>query len=156
MFYEISLADVWVGEIDDRPGGLAKVLESMRDAGANLEFIMARRAPEDPGKGVLFAAPLRTAVAHAAGMTRSSSMHCVRLEGPDQPGLGANIAGAMAEHQINMRGLSGNRVGDRFMIYVAFDSAAEAQQATQVLNQVVGLAAPGAAATIDEPLEPEA
>jgi prephenate dehydratase len=43
----------------DKPGGLADVLTVLRDAGANLQSIISRRAPDLPGKGVLFLTPLQ-------------------------------------------------------------------------------------------------
>ena len=55
----VEQVDVWASVIEDKPGGLADVLGSLRDAGANLQFIIARRAPDDPGKGVVFVTPLQ-------------------------------------------------------------------------------------------------
>jgi hypothetical protein len=42
----VEYVDVWAAPIRDKSGGLADVLGSLRDAGANLQFIMARRAPD--------------------------------------------------------------------------------------------------------------
>ena len=50
----VEHVDVWAATIPDRPGGLADVLGILRDAGANLQSIISRRAPDDPGKGVVF------------------------------------------------------------------------------------------------------
>ena len=64
--------DVWSAGIDDKPGGLAKVLSGLRDAGADLDFVIARRAPDKPGNGVVFVTPLRgdaeIACGHYAGL----------------------------------------------------------------------------------------
>jgi len=49
--------DVWAASIEDRPGELAHALAELREAGADLQFIIARRA--EPGKGVVFVTPLR-------------------------------------------------------------------------------------------------
>jgi hypothetical protein len=35
--------DVWVAPIEDKPGGLADVLSSLRDTGANLQFVIEPR-----------------------------------------------------------------------------------------------------------------
>ncbi|MGH7774989.1 MAG: amino acid-binding protein, partial [Candidatus Binatia bacterium] len=59
MPYAVRKVDVWVAEIDDRPGGLAEKLEALVKAGANFEFVISRRAPEKPGKGVVFLTPIR-------------------------------------------------------------------------------------------------
>ncbi len=55
----VERVDVWAATIDDKPGGLAKVLSVLRDAGVDLQFVVARRAPEASGKGAVFVAPLQ-------------------------------------------------------------------------------------------------
>ena len=51
MAYEITKEDVWVGEIEDRAGAVAEKLEAVSRAGVDLEFLIARRAPERPLSG---------------------------------------------------------------------------------------------------------
>ncbi len=58
MDLTVEHVDVWATPIDDRPGGLADVLGVLRNAGADLQFVIARRAPNEPGRGVLFVTPL--------------------------------------------------------------------------------------------------
>jgi len=53
MAVQITKVDVWVGEIADRPGGLAEKLEVVAKAGASLEFVIARRQPDKPGTAVV-------------------------------------------------------------------------------------------------------
>jgi hypothetical protein len=53
----VEHVDVWAATIEDRPGYLAHVLAELREAGADLHFIIARRA--EAGKGVVFVTPLR-------------------------------------------------------------------------------------------------
>ena len=48
---DVERVDVWAATIEDSPGGLAQSLATLRDAGADLRFIIARRA--EPGKGVV-------------------------------------------------------------------------------------------------------
>ena len=66
MAYTIKKVDVWSGEIEDRPGGLAEKLASLGDAGANLEFIISRRAPDKPGTGVVFLTAIKGSKQKAA------------------------------------------------------------------------------------------
>ena len=65
----VERVDVWAANIEDKPGGLAGVLATLRDVGADLQFIIARRAPQEPGRGVVFVAPLQgdREIAAAAG-----------------------------------------------------------------------------------------
>lgn len=40
--------EVWAASLEDKPGSLANILSSLREAGANLNFILARREPINP------------------------------------------------------------------------------------------------------------
>lgn len=141
MPYTVSRVKVWAGEIEDRPGGLAEKLETLGKAGANLEFVISRRAPEKPGTGVVFLAPLRgtkqTRAAGDAGIQMTDSLHSVRVEGPDRPGLGAKMTRALADAGINLRGVSAASLGRRSVTYLAFDSEPDATKAIQILRKTL-------------------
>jgi hypothetical protein len=141
MPYSIRKVDVWVAEIDDRPGGLAEKLEALAKAGANLEFIISRRAPDKPGKGVVFLTPIRgtkqTRAATEAGFGTTDSLHSLRVEGPDRPGLGIKMTGALADAGINLRGLSAAALGRKSVCYFAFDSAVDAATAVKLLRKAL-------------------
>lgn len=135
----VSNADVWAATCDDRPGGLNEKLEGLARAGANLEFVLARRLHEEPSKGVVFLTPLRSGAEEQAaaklGFRKTLSIYSLRIEGPDEAGLGAKITRALAAANINLRGLSAARSGDQFIAYLAVDSAEDAQRAAQRLQQ---------------------
>ena len=141
MAYAISKADVWAGEIADRPGGLAATLETLHSAGANLAFIIARRAPEKPGTGVVFVTPIKgakqKAAAQGAGLQTTDSLRSVRVEGPDRPGLGTKMTRALADGGINLRGISAAALGRRTVTYFAFDNAADADAAVRILRKAL-------------------
>jgi hypothetical protein len=141
MAYEITREDVWAGSIEDRPGALAEKLETVSRVGVNLEFLIARRAPDKPGTGVVFMAPLRgeesTRAALQAGLSQWKSAVTLRVEGPDRPGFGALIAWAVANEGINVRGVSGAKLGERSVCYLAFDSAADADKAREALENAL-------------------
>ena len=140
MKIKVSKTDVWVAAMDDRPGGLAELLEVLADAGANLEFIISRRAPEKPGKGVVFVTPIKgvrqVKAAQAAGFKKTGSLHSLRIEGADQPGLGAKMTTLLARAGINLRGLSAAAFGRRFVCHLALDTAAAAAKAVKVLKSI--------------------
>ena len=141
MAYTVKKVDVWAGEIADQPGGLAATVSALRGAGANLEFIIARRSPEKPGTGVVFVTPIKGAkqksAAQAAGLSTTESLHSVRVEGPDRPGLGAQMTDALAAAGINLRGLSAAAIGRRAVSYLAFDNGADAASAIGVLRKAL-------------------
>ena len=141
MAYEVTKEDVWVGELEDRAGALAEKLEAVSRVGVNLEFVIARRAPDKPGKGVVFMAPFRgeesTRAALQAGLSQWTSAATVRVEGPDRSGLGALIAWTVANEGINLRGLSAAKLGERSVLYLAFDNASEADKASEALTEAL-------------------
>jgi len=140
MKLKVTRVDVWAAGIEDRPGGLAGKLAALAKVGANLEFVVARRAPDKPGTGVVFVAPVkggrRILAAQEAGFSKAESLHSVRVEGPDKPGLGAKMTQALAEAGINLRGLSAAAIGKRFVAYLAMDTVEEAARAGQILKKM--------------------
>ena len=140
MKLNVSRVDVWVAGIEDRPGGLAKKLAALAKAGANLEFVIARRSAEQPGKGVVFVTPVKgaaqTKAAANGGFHRSESLHSVRVEGPDKPGLGAKLTQQLAAAGVNLRGLSAGVIGKRFVLYLAFDTSDGAAKAMRLAKRL--------------------
>ena len=140
MKLNVSRTDTWAATIEDRAGGLADKLAALAAAGANLEFIIARRAPERRGSGVVFATPLKGAkqikAAEAAGFQKTKSLHSLRVEGVDKPGMGAKLTQALAEAGINLRGLSAAALGKRHITHVALDTAKDAAKAVAVLRKL--------------------
>jgi hypothetical protein len=92
---------------------------------------------------VVFAAPIKgakqTRVAGEVGMSQASaSLHSLRAEGPDRPGVGAKACRALSDAGINMRGFSAASLGRRAVIYFAFDTAEDAAKAGRVLTKALG------------------
>lgn len=141
MKIKAKRVDVWASSIEDRPGGLAEKLESLNAAKANLEFMIARRAPDKPGEGVLFVAPIKgkkaKQAAESAGFLRTETMFPLRIEGSDRPGVISRIARTLAEAGINLRGVSAAAIGKKFVTYIALDSEEEADKAIRVLKSGV-------------------
>jgi len=138
MRLKVGREDTWAASIEDKPGGLSAKLNALANAGVNLEFIIARREPAQPGTGVVFVTPIKGAAgaraARQAGFAKSESLHAVRIEGSDRPGQGAKITQALADAGINLRGLSAAALGKKFVAHVALDSAVDAGQAMRVLR----------------------
>jgi hypothetical protein len=141
MAYSVKKVDVWAGEIADRPGGLAEKIQTLSNAGANLEFLIARRAADKPGTGVVFVTPIKGAkqksAAQGTGFATTDTLHSVRVEGPDKAGLGAKMTKAIGDAGINLRGLSAAALGRRAVSYLAFDSAADADSAVSILRKAL-------------------
>ena len=140
MKLNVTKTDVWAATIEDRPGGLHEKVAALSQAGANLEFVVSRRAPDQPGKGVVFVTPLKgakqTKAAEAAGFQKSAGLHSLRIEGTDKPGAGTAMTDALAKAGINLRGLSGAAFGRRFVVYLALDTPEDAARAASILKKL--------------------
>jgi len=135
----VERVDVWAAPIPDRPGGLAEVLTALREAGADLQSVIARRAPEEPGKGVVFVTPLQgdreISAAAQAGFNVTRRHRSVRVTGADQPGVAAVLTQMLADGGINLRGYSASVIGTQFVAYVAVDSLDDANKAMEILSK---------------------
>ena len=131
--------EVWAASVEDRPGALANKLETLAEAGADLDFIIARRSPEKPGSGVVFVTPLRgdreLEAATEEGFTATSHLHSVRVEGKNEAGVAGKVAQQIARAGLNLRGFSGAVIGTRFVLHLAFDTVEEAQRAIALLQR---------------------
>src|SRR5512134_586791 len=115
----VEHVDVWAATIQDKPGAVAAALDELREAGADLQFIIARRALDFPGKGVLFVTPLQgdneVAVAAQLGFNVTRSVNTVRVMGPDRRGIAAELTKKIADGAINLRGFSASVIGPQFV-----------------------------------------
>lgn len=138
MDYDAQRVDVWAATIEDRPGGLAEKLAPLAEAGADLEFVISRRATDKPGKGVVFLTPLRgyaqTTAAERAGFAITQHSHSVRVEGENKPGAGAEVTKMLGDAEINLRGLSAGVFGTKFVMHLALDSEADADKVIRLLG----------------------
>lgn len=140
MALKVNQVSTWAAWMEDRPGNLAAKLDVLAKAGANLEFVIARRTLEDPGNGVVFVTPIRGAAegrtARAAGFHRSESLHAVRIEGSDKPGQVVKIAQALAEKGLNLHGLCAATLGRKFVVHILLEDPAEVSKAIRVLKKL--------------------
>jgi hypothetical protein len=134
----VSKVDLWTGEIDDRAGGLAAKLEPLAGAGADLSFVIARRQPHVPGKGVVFLGGVSGAkaakAAASAGLAKATDLVALRVEGPNKPGDCHRVARRLADAGINLRGVSASAIGKKYVLFLAFDSADDAAKAARLLR----------------------
>ncbi len=139
MSYAVKAVEVWAGDVRNKPGMLARILEALTQAGAELEFIVARRLTENTSR--VFVAPLKgkkqRQAADAVGLVPAVGMHSLRIEGPDRGGLGAGICRAVADAGLNIRGFSAAAFGKKMVNYLAFSSEAEVQAAGKALRKIL-------------------
>jgi hypothetical protein len=132
--------DTWAASIPDRAGALALKLKALAAGGVGLELVVARRSAEKSGTGVVFVTPIKGAkqigAASVAGFTKSSSLHTLRVEGPDKPGQGARILTALADAGLSLRGLSAAAIGKKFVCHIALDTEAQVVKAARIVREL--------------------
>jgi hypothetical protein len=140
MALTVTKEDVWAAHIEDQPGGLAGVLETLSDAGTDLQCVIARRQPDKPGTGVVYLTPVKgrkqTNAAQGVGLKSAKNIPTLRVEGADKPGIGARMMRAIAEAGINVHGVSAVALGNKFAAYIGFDSTDDANKAAKVIKSL--------------------
>ena len=141
----IDRVDVWAASTADKPGGVSGILKGLYEAGADLDFVIARRAPDEPGKGVVFLTPIQgdreVKAASTLGFNLTSRVNSVRVEGDNVPGAAARLAELIADAGINIRGFSAAVIGPRYIAYIGFDSSSDAENAARIIQETEGCAA---------------
>ena len=149
MSFTVTKVDIWSSKIEDKPGGLAKILAALGNAGASLDCVIARRDSAKPGAGVVFLTPAKGAAVRKAekaeGVAPAKNIATLKVEGEDAPGLGGRITTAIADAGVNLRGVSAAAIGERFVGYFGFDSAADATKAARALRALASPKKPGKA-----------
>ena len=134
----IERVDVWSASIADKTGGLSWLLKGMDEAGADFNFIIARRTPENPGSGVVFVTPIRgdkeIKAASILGFSITRSVAALCIEAENKPGATAILTGLIADSGINIRGLSVAVNGTRFIAYIGFDSTNDAETVVSIFH----------------------
>jgi len=137
---KVQRVDTWAAAIKDKPGALAAKFKALSAAGANLEFVIARRSPEKRGAGVVFVTPIKgpkqSRAAGAVGFKKTKSLHTVRLEGVNKRGQDARLTQALADKGLNLRGLSAAAIGNKFVCHIAVDTEAAANNVARILRKL--------------------
>jgi len=140
MYLEVERVDVWAATIQDETGALASLLKGLQKAGADLQFVIARRSPDRPGKGVVFVTPLLSEqeknAASRLGFNVTQSLQSVRVRGQDRAGIVADLAQELAKGGINLRGVSASVIGSQFIAFMGFDSPDDVTRAVDVLGRL--------------------
>ncbi len=140
MSYSINKVEVWAADIPNRAGTLSRVLDGVSSAGAQLEFMIARKMNDATSR--VFVAPIKGAkrvkAASGVGLKRAAGLLSLRIEGPDRPGLGSKITNAVAQQGVNLRGASAAAVGKKAVFYLAVESEQDLKEATRAVRKVLG------------------
>lgn len=137
MALTVKRITLWRTDVANEPGVLARTLEPLADAGADLRLVMGYRFPTTPERSAIEVYPVSgrraTAAASEAGLA-ASDIPCVLVEGDNRPGLGAAMARGLAEAGINIAFLMAQVLGRKFTAAFGFADDATADSATRVIK----------------------
>ncbi len=137
MAVTVKKVTLWRTEVENRPGTLGDTLAPLASAGANLRVVMAYALPGGSKRSAIEVFPVTgkkaTTVATGAGLA-AAAIPCLLVEGDDRPGLGAQMARAVADQGINVSFLMAETVGRKFSAVFGFGSDTEAAKAARAIR----------------------
>jgi hypothetical protein len=137
MALTVKRITLWRREVENEPGVLARTLEPLAQAGADLRLVMGYRFPETTSRAAIELYPVAgkkaVAAAQAAGLG-VFDLACLLVEGDNRTGLGAAIGRALADAGINVVFLVAQVIGRRFTAIMGFDDDAAAAVATKTIK----------------------
>jgi hypothetical protein len=145
MAVQVKPVTLWRVEVRNEPGVLARTLEPLASAKADLQVVMGYRYPGDPSRGVIEVSPVKgaraSAAAQAAGLS-PSGIPALRIDGDNRPGLGHAIATALADAGINIDFVVAQVSDGRHSTVLGFDNEEALRRAAPILRRVARVAAP--------------
>ena len=79
--------------------------------------------------------PKATKAARKAGLRKGGGLAALRVEAPNKAGDCQRVADRLAKAGVNLRGLSASVIGKKYVLLLAFDSAADASKAGRALRK---------------------
>ena len=124
MAVSVKGITLWRREVDNRPGALARVLEPLARAGADLKVLMAYRYPGDEA----------TAAAQAAGLA-ATSIPALLVQGDNRAGQAYAATRAIADAGISLNFFLAQVIGKRYSAVLGFETGADAQRAASLIKK---------------------
>ncbi len=135
MSVTIKNLTIWRKEVAHRAGELARALEPLAEAGANLQVIMAYAEGD---RGIIEIGPLSgkkvTDAAARIGFA-ASSKPALLVEGNDRPGLGFKIASAIAGAGVSISFDVTQVIGKKFSSVYGFHADEDAKAAAAAIRK---------------------
>ena len=129
---------LWRSEVDNKPGALAGTIEPPAKAGADFKVIMGYRHPTAEGKAAIEVFPITSkklvAAAGVAGLG-AATIPTLLVEGDNKPGLGYNIAQAIAGGGLNIAFLVAHVIGKKFAAVIGLETEDDARKAAPLIKK---------------------
>ena len=138
MTFKVTRTDILAAEIKDEPGGLAMRLKALADFGADLDCVVARRRPDKKGEGIVFVSATNAKKLYdtpdQAGFQEATRIPTLKVEGPNRPGMGAELTKIIGDTKVSLRGLTVTTVDNKFSCFIGFDSVEDLETARTALE----------------------
>ena len=138
MSVKIKPITLWRTEVENKPGILARTLEPLAAAHADLAVVMGYRFPGANEKAAIELYPVTgkkvVAAAKRIGIAASATPTLL-VTGDNKPGLGHVIAKAIGDARVNVVFLVAQVVGRRYSAVVGFDSGADSKTAAALIKK---------------------
>jgi len=137
MPLSVKRITLWRADVENQRGVLARVLEPLAAAGADLRVVMGYRFPTTPERSAVELYPVsgrRVTEAAGRGGLAASDIPCLLVEGDNRPGWGAQMARALADAGINIAFVMAQVIGRRFAAALGFENDAAAAEAMKIIK----------------------
>ena len=138
MPLSVKRITLWRADVENQSGVLARVLEPLAAAGADLRVVMGYRFPTTPERSAVELYPVsgrRMTEAAGQGGLAASDIPCLLVEGDNRPGWGAQMARALADAGINIAFVMAQVMGRRFAAALGFENDAAAAEAMKIIKK---------------------
>ena len=138
MAVRVKDITLWRREVENRPGVLARALEPLARAGADLKVAMAYRYPGEEQTAAIELYPVSgkkaIAAAHAAGL-EATSIPTLLVEADNRPGRAHAITRAIADAGINLTFFLAQVIGKKYSAIIGFETEADARRAAGLVKK---------------------
>jgi hypothetical protein len=138
MAVSVKGITLWRREVDNRPGALARTLEPLASAGADLKVLMAYRYPGEEARAAIELYPVSgkkaTAAAQAAGLA-ATSIPTLLVQGDNRAGQAHAATRAIADAGISLNFFLAQVIGEKYSAVLGFETEADAQRASSLIKK---------------------
>jgi hypothetical protein len=138
MAVSVKGITLWRREVDNRPGALARTLEPLASAGADLKVLMGYRYPGQEARAAIELYPVSgkkaTAAAQAAGLA-ATSIPTLLVQGDNRAGQAYAATRAIADAGISLNFFLAQVIGEKYSAVLGFETEADAQRASSLIKK---------------------
>src|SRR5438876_423097 len=104
--FTIKKFSIWSTEIDDIAGATTGLFKILADAGADIEFSLSRPLGDEPGRAILFLAPIKgkkqEEAARQADFRLRPDVIGVQVQGPNRVGGNFRLTAAISHAYLSV------------------------------------------------------